>query len=105
MPSSRATLLRSSLLFRVLITLILASALGLVTAGWAAARNSHRAVALVPPPGDTTTVWGPDSLKTPNGNTTNLVEQLGVTPVPGRQYLLRLVRLTPSISKADVFLN
>lgn len=53
------------------------------------------AVALFPP-GDTTTVYGPAQLSTPNGNPTNHVERFAVAVTPGRRYTLRLVNGAPN---------
>src|SRR6266511_3013155 len=53
------------------------------------------AVALFPP-GDTTTVYGPTQLSTPNGNATNHVERFAVAVTPGQRYTLRLVNGAPN---------
>ncbi|MGE5804039.1 MAG: hypothetical protein ACM358_17470, partial [Gemmatimonadota bacterium] len=48
------------------------------------------APALLPPPGDTATVYGPVVLSTPNGNATNHTESFAVSVIPGKRYILRL---------------
>jgi RHS repeat-associated protein len=57
---------------------------------------SARAPAAVFPPGDTTTLYGPVQLSTPNGNATNHVERFAVAVTPGRRYTLRLVNGAPN---------
>jgi RHS repeat-associated protein len=53
------------------------------------------AVALFPP-GDTTTVYGPTQLSTPNGNPTNHVNRFAVAVTPGKRYTLRMVNGAPN---------
>jgi RHS repeat-associated protein len=48
------------------------------------------------PPGDTTTVYGPTQLSTPNGNPTNHVNRFAVAVTPGKRYTLRLVNGAPN---------
>jgi RHS repeat-associated protein len=52
--------------------------------------------AAVFPPGDTTTIYGPVQLSTPNGNATNHVERFAVAVTPGQRYTLRLVNGAPN---------
>ena len=48
------------------------------------------------PPGDTTTVYGPTQLSTPNGNPTNHVNRFAVAVTPGKRYTLRMVNGAPN---------
>ncbi len=54
------------------------------------------AAAALFPPGDTTTVYGPTQLNTPNGNPTNHVEHFALAVTPGKRYTLRLVNGAPN---------
>ena len=57
---------------------------------------SPPAAVAVFPPGDTTTVYGPTQLSTPNGSATNHVERFAVAVTPGKRYTLRLVNGAPN---------
>lgn len=52
---------------------------------------SFKVTAALRAPGDTVAVYGPVSMSTPNGNSTNYVAQFAVTVTPGQQYALQVV--------------
>ncbi len=89
----------------ILLTSFVA-AIVLASGGWAWATSRMPPTAVILSGGDTTVVWGPDTMRTLNGHHQTFVEAIGITAQAGKQYAVRLTRIgSGNLNEATVTFN
>ena len=106
LPPRRATARSASRFLTAILVTAFVAALVLASGGWAWATSRMTPAAVMLSGGDTTVVWGPDTMRTLNGHHQTFVEAIGIAAQAGKQYAVRLTRIgSGNLSEATVTFN